>query len=490
MSACLKARGHAIHVIFARAVTGRPLPQPVMDAIAERCVGNGLVGLSLMSNHFPHAVTLTRRLKERGIGPVIWGGVYPTFCPEDSLQHADMVCVGEGEAAIVALAEALASAEGAGGGCSIGPMGRIGPMVPGVRHRGPPAPPGPGALTENLDALPLPDFGPEGHAVRDGSQVLDMTPALFEKFLTKRETSTGEYVAEYYVATSRGCPYRCAYCASHTLKALYPGQRFFRLRDPERVVAEVEVLRARFPFVRWIYFSDDDLFASPPERLARFCELWRARIGLPFYATTTPWSYDEAKARRLRDAGMEILNIGIQAVSAHGSRLYRRPVTRAMLEQVTASAARLGLRLPPLYDFILDNPYESTADRLESLDFVLTLPRPVRLQLFSLVPFPGTEIHRRMKADGLLPDEDKAIYSKSYSYPAADYLNMLMFLAGAGFPRTLLKALRARPFLWLFHNRLARRAFHAVPYGLFVSAVRRVFNWRFWRSNLAPKGDD
>ena len=111
ISACLKARGHSVEVIFARAVTGRPLSDAVADRIAARCAASGLVGLSLMSISRPQAVALTRRLRTRLSAPIVWGGVHPTFCPEECLAHADIVCVGEGEAAMCALADALARGE-------------------------------------------------------------------------------------------------------------------------------------------------------------------------------------------------------------------------------------------------------------------------------------------------------------------------------------------------------------------------------------------
>lgn len=478
VSSCLKARGHAVEIIFARAVTGRPLSGAVMDRIAARCAESGLVGISLMSNSYPQAVALTQSLRRSVRAPIVWGGVHPTFRPEECLAHADVVCVGEGESAMCDLADAVVRGETGRGIAGMWTRSGDG-IVPG----------GVAPLVEDLDALPPTDFGPEGHAIRDGEALRDMTPELFEKFLTKRDAGGGKFVAEYYVATSRGCPFRCTYCASNTIKELYEGRHFFRLRNPARVVDEVAGLTARFPFIRWIYFADDDLFAAPVARLEEFTRLWRERVGLPFYATTAPWSYDQAKAALLRDAGMEVLNIGIQSVSEHSARLYRRPATREKLERVTESVARLGLRQPPIYDFILDNPYETDADRLENLDFILSIPRPMRLQLFSLVPFPGTELYNRMKADGLLADEEKMIYAKSYSYPAPDYINMLTFLAGTGFSRGLLRTLRARPFLWLFHNPAARWAFRAAPYGFFVAVVRRGLNFRFWRSNSDAKGD-
>jgi len=478
ISSGLRERGHATEILFARAVTGRPLSEKVLEALTTRCAGSGLVGLSLMSNAYPQAVALTQALRRRVCVPIVWGGVHPTFRPEESLAHADIVCVGEGETAMCDLADAVARGDTGQGIAGLWTRGKDGIVRGGVA-----------SLAESLDALPAADLGPEGHAIRDGDALLDMTPALFEKFLTKRDAGGGRFVAEYYVSTSRGCPFRCAYCASSTIKALYGGRRFFRLRSPVKVVEEVVALTGRFPFIRWIYFADDDLFATPISRLEEFTRLWRERVGLPFYATTAPWSYDETKAALLRDAGLEILNIGIQSVSERSARLYRRPTSRETLARVTASVARLGLRQPPVYDFILDNPYETDADRLENLDFILSLPRPLRLQLFSLVAFPGTELYDRMKADGLLADEAAMIYSKSYSYPAPDYINMLTFLAGTSVSRGLLRALRTRPFLWLFHNRAARWAFRVAPYGFFVAVVRRGLNFRFWRWNADAKGD-
>ena len=34
---------------------------------------------------------------------LLWGGIHPTIRAEESLDHADMVCIGEGEETIVEL---------------------------------------------------------------------------------------------------------------------------------------------------------------------------------------------------------------------------------------------------------------------------------------------------------------------------------------------------------------------------------------------------
>lgn len=477
ISSSLKKEGFQVKVIFARAIIGQPLSVSVENQIIKLCKDSDLVGLSLMSNHFPHAISLTKRIKKRLNVPVVWGGVHPTFCPEESLEYADMVCVGEGEVAMVELTKSLKRKSNNIKGIWIKNRGKI------IRSNIQP-------LVEDLDSLPLPDFGPEEHFVRDGEKIKRMTNNLFRDFLTKRETAKGNFVAEYYISSSRGCPFRCAYCASNTVKGLYPKQKFFRLRSPDKVIEEVKELTKKFPFIKWIYFSDDDLLASPIGRVKNFCELWKKEIGLPFYATVAPWSYSEEKFKLFLDAGLGVINMGIQTVSKKGGEVYRRIFPKNKLKSIIKSIHKLNPPLPPLYDFILDNPYENDKDKFESLDFILSIPKPMRLQLFSLVPFPGTEIYSKMKMDGLLSDPKKMIYQKCYSYPEATYVNMLMFLASNNFPTNIINILKSEIFVLIFNSSIAKYILKTIPYSSFLVLARNLFNFRFWRFNITAKGNN
>lgn len=478
MSSCLSKEGHNVRIIFARAIIGRTLPDSVQNQILKLSKTSDIIGISLMSNHYPHAVKLTKYLKDNIKVPVIWGGVHPTFCPEESLKHADYVCVGEGEIAAVEMAKRLK---------------RKGDLsnIPGIwtKRNDSIIKNAPQPLVGNLDELPLPDFGPERHFIRDGKKIKKMTNNLFKKYLTKRETKNKKYVAEYYISTSRGCPFRCAYCASNTIKNLYPKEKFFRLRSEKKVIEEVEYLIRKYNFIKWIYFADDDLLASPRERINNFCLLWKKRINLPFYATLAPWSFNEDKLKMFMKAGLGVINMGIQTVSDKGSKIYHRMVPSERLKEIIGIIHKLNLPQPPLYDFILDNPYENDNDRLENLDFILAIPKPRKFQLFSLIPFPGSEIYIKMKNDGLLKKEEKMIYEKSYSYPEATYINMLTFLANTNFPTMLIKILRTNSFLLLFNNRFAKTIFKLIPYSLFLSIARGAINLRFWRFNATTKGE-
>ena len=63
--------------------------------IDEEC---DLVGISCMTSNAPRAYYLAREFKKRG-KKVVLGGVHPTLLPDEALQHADSVVIGEAEAA-------------------------------------------------------------------------------------------------------------------------------------------------------------------------------------------------------------------------------------------------------------------------------------------------------------------------------------------------------------------------------------------------------
>lgn len=56
----------------------------------------GLVGISCMTAAAPRASEIAGRSRARGI-PVVFGGMHPTFRPDEALEHADAAVVGEAE---------------------------------------------------------------------------------------------------------------------------------------------------------------------------------------------------------------------------------------------------------------------------------------------------------------------------------------------------------------------------------------------------------
>ena len=66
-----------------------------------------LVGITLMTQYYDAGVQISQRLKAKIKAPIIWGGIHPTVRPEESLNHADIVCIGEGEMALLELIQKM-----------------------------------------------------------------------------------------------------------------------------------------------------------------------------------------------------------------------------------------------------------------------------------------------------------------------------------------------------------------------------------------------
>ena len=103
ISACLKKEGHNVDLIFLPKPFTEKYENKTMDDLVKLTKGSDLIGITLMSNFWDNAIQITNKIKENYPTPVIWGGTHPTIRPEECLDHADMVCVGEGEETLIEL---------------------------------------------------------------------------------------------------------------------------------------------------------------------------------------------------------------------------------------------------------------------------------------------------------------------------------------------------------------------------------------------------
>lgn len=148
-----------------------------------------LVGISFMTYNAPRAYAIADRFRARGV-PVIFGGYHPTFLPEEAIQHADAICIGEGESNLPRMIEDFSE-------------GRLQPF-----YRNPPG---------TLSGLAVP--------CRNLMRKQDYAPVDF-------------------LQATRGCHFRCTYCSV----SAFCGQ-VHRTRPVGEVVAELQTLRRHVLFM-------------------------------------------------------------------------------------------------------------------------------------------------------------------------------------------------------------------------------------------------
>lgn len=448
LSSCLKQNGFETRMIFLPDVdemivgaeySDRELSSTAAQQIADLCADAGLVGITAMTSSFHLARQLTIGIHQAHDVPVIWGGIHPTVRPAECLEYADLVCIGEGEDTIIELARRI-------------DMGETYHDVKNLAYRD-----GDGKLVQNplyplvpdLDELPLPDHDFSTHYVLHEGNVVPCTRTLMEYYLSDIASWTRS--AQYGILTTRGCPYKCSFCVNNTMVDIYDKWSKLRMRSPENVVAEINDARARMPAIGAVVIRDDTFLANPPSYMRKFAKLYKEEVGLPFQAYTTARTVDQKKLDLLVDAGLTRVIMGVQSGSERVQKIYKRDwATNEQIIDAAHVINRYKEQIPkPMYDVIVDSPYETEDDRLETLQLIHELPQPYKLSLFSLTFYPGTEIHDRAEADGFIGNQETAVYEHNFQIIAPTFHNLALFLHHLNLPKPLLWFTVQRPIYQL-----------------------------------------
>jgi len=467
LSAYLKALGHRVAVVMLPLIP-KPyrdkkgclyvkeyrLSERLLEQIISLARESDLVGISFMTHYFSCAVQMTRAIKNSTDVPVIWGGVHPTVCPEDSLKYADIVCLGEGEETLAELVERLQNNQ------DYSDVANLCFLREGQMIRNPVRP-----LLRDIDQLPWLDYGPEEHFIRDvfTDELVMFNEDYFEKSLAMVPYFKNTSLKSFMYFTTRGCPYSCSYCVNDFYRKMYGPKGFVRKLSVEHVVEELEGIIKAHPCIEEIEFCDDNFALRTVDEIRHFCDLYKARIGLPFQLLISPQNIIEEKIAPLVDAGLVFVETGIQSAAESSGVLYQRSMEENKLLRAADILNKYqGRMAPPCYHLILDNPFEDVNDTLKTFELTLKLPRPFWFKRSSLVAFPGTLVFDQYKKAGIIKDQETEIYMKILEMPSTSYINFLFLLNNQNYHKGLLKILSKPGVVSLFNRDVWIPFFNAV----------------------------
>ncbi len=139
-----------------------------------------------------------------------------------------------------------------------------------------------------------------------------------------------------------------------------------------------------------------------------------------------PSTVTREKMAALVDAGLIAVRMGIQTGSEHTKQVYKRYHTNQQIENAAKIFNEFKDKIePPQYDIILDNPFETEDNVVETLRFVAGLPPPFTLSLFSLTFYSATELYDMAEREGILSNK---AYTHRFHNLNKTYLNGLFYL--------------------------------------------------------------
>jgi anaerobic magnesium-protoporphyrin IX monomethyl ester cyclase len=192
------------------------------------------------------------------------------------------------------------------------------------------------------------------------------------------------------VASTRGCPYKCNWCA----KPIY-GNRY-NVRSPEHVVDEIEFLIKNFD-THHFWFCDD-IFGLKPGWIKSFAEVVQKR-GLSFkykIQSRVDLLQDEAEVESFVKSGLAEVWLGVESGSQKILDAMDKGITVAQVERASSLLKAHGVKVC----FFIQLGYlgETIADVIKTCRVILKL-MPHELGISVSYPLPGTKFYDKVKED-------------------------------------------------------------------------------------------
>ena len=332
-----------------------------------------ILGFSVLITSFRESLEFARQAKE--ISPdllTVFGNYHATFNAERILKKdrsVDVVVRGEAEQAVIGLADYMNKKRG---------LEEIAGITFRDKKRVISTPDAP--LMSNIDALPIPDR--------------DLTGAEYASDIFGVRVATRRFTS---VISSRGCPFRCAFCGCRKF-----ARGVWRPRTVENIMKELLLLYSKG--FRQFLFVDDN-FTLNLRRVQKLChEIRREKLDIEWFCDSRVDNCQLEVFRDMVKAGCRLLYFGVESGNQRILNYFNKGITPDQTRKAVESARKAGIDVI-VGSFIVGSPDETRKEIETTLKFAYELDIDVP-QLNLLSAFPGTDVWNDMVAKGFI-DEDK-----------------------------------------------------------------------------------
>jgi radical SAM superfamily enzyme YgiQ (UPF0313 family) len=288
------------------------------------------------------------------------GGVHPTLNPEEMLREdvVDIVCVGEGDGALVELCDVLEQGKDPEG------IRNLYLKANGNIHRNPLR------HFQDLDLLPPPDWS-----------IFD-TRHLFRPF-------DGRIYKGSFITTSRGCPSGCTYCVNKALRKICHGcGRYYRRQSPEKTIHDIQTFKEKCE-ATWFKFADDTFLLHDKEELEALRDGLKPH-SISFGCSVQPLTIDKEKVALTKEMGCVAMTVGIESGNEKIRKtVLNRKISNQRLERGIRTIIDAGIRVSTFN--MIGLPGETRENVFETIRFNKKLGIKAA-NVYIVYPFPGTEI--------------------------------------------------------------------------------------------------
>lgn len=318
-----------------------------------------LVGIQCMTTHLESTYRISRFLRESLKNTrIVLGGSHFNSNPDDVFDHfdVDFVVRGEGEKTFLELVESLDEPSQYRNIKGLIFRNADGSVVKNGRRE----------LDHELDNLPFPDYEDlfEGHP-----------------FYGPPYSKTGRMVT---MMTSRGCPFRCAFCDAPNIH----GSKV-RTRSVDNVIDEIKYLKKRYG-IKEIVFKDSNFHMSK-KWVAEFADkVTRQNLDISFFANYRAEVISDELVEPLKQAGCFLIFCGIESTEPSVQKILGKNTSIEQILRADESIKKYDIKR--MYSFMFGSPGDTEKSLRSYIDLTLKTD-PFLISINPTIAFPGTDLY-------------------------------------------------------------------------------------------------
>lgn len=227
---------------------------------------------------------------------------------------------------------------------------------------------------------------------------LDFSLVEFEKYNSHSHSQVKKEVVAVPLMFSRGCPFNCCFCASHSIHG-----KQVRYNSLERIKSDVKLFVEKY-HVNTITVWDDNFFVDKARAIDLLGYFMELNLTVEFVNGFPVYRMDDDMAKWLKESGIDVVTLAIESGNPRVLKdIIHKPLKLEMVPKAISSLNKYGIYVKGL--FVIGFPGETLEDIQVTMDFIHNSGMNW-IDIFIATPLPGSELYDICKAGGYLKNND------------------------------------------------------------------------------------
>jgi radical SAM superfamily enzyme YgiQ (UPF0313 family) len=372
ISAVLKANGHDVELFMNESI------DKIVKGIIRRNPHVVAFTMLTATGDFEWSLEIARRVKEKiPQSLVVFGGGHPSLFPDGTIAETavDVICVGEGEFAMLALCDSIDQMTERYDIPNLWIKTKRGIVKNAM-----------GNLAD-LDTLPFPDR------------------ELYDKYGYYRKQRNVDMLA------GRGCPYRCSFCYNRVFMDDSKGLgQFVRKHSVDYMIRRLREIKVKYK--PEVFRFMDELFVIDKDWLEEFAKKYKEQVNTPFSANVRVDIVTDETMSLLARAGATHVCLGIETGNEDlRMRMLNKKITNAQIRNAAGIIHAHGIK------FLTSNMTGIPGETVENSFETIRLNREIKTDVVwhsVFQPYPKLKITEELQDKGCIAHVDPAMFETTY----------------------------------------------------------------------------